>query len=1182
MGGARGWLVVTIGVALLAALVLAGAADASDVDAVEGATFAGTILRVDLDALCPVQGGTTPNVQVVWGDGPGSTSNGVATRSGSQWVFSGSHTYRAFGSYSGTLNVTWTCNATGMQHAFPFTVAVADAPLTASAAPFGAAAGTAFSGVVARLGDANPNGTAADDHATIDWGDGSAAVAGTVSAQADGKFAVSGSHTYMYGGSYGVRVTVGDSGSSTSTATSTATVSGPPAPGTGTTPAPVPPGSSPAPAPAPAPLVARFAVSASAPGSVTLDASATSGPGRASYEWSLPGGAADVVCPGGEPRLTLSAPGAFSGTIGLIATAGAADGGGTSSTRQPIAIRAPAGVRRAGVRAHVAATLTAGRTVGVCSGSGPAIALPKLQGTPLARAALGGVSRADGAPPAACTDDLVFGAADLHGCLSQIPDPNDLPGGISFLLAGLLCGAHDDDFCTGPLTSAVSSAASSLLASAAAVTPPRATIGHVESVVGAMGLPSYFTYNSMRLDGLDIVPQGGYPILILPSAHAVAAVKVKIFLGGKQITPVAIPLTLYLPATGFHLGDLTLPKSLPVIGSLPFTGSIGIDLLAAHHVGPNGTVCPFACAALSVQAELPGVLADEDGNGLSASGVITADSEQGVQLDSLEVKVPNAELAGVGVKDLDVRYRREDDSLHAGATFDLFGAAGEVTGSIDFLHGRFSGASILWDAGDGPGIDLGGPLNLYLMSLGGSIALDPQTRLTATGSLTGGPQVLGCALVGVSGSMTMAFDPTSFDADADGTFICQHTSHVYFHVDDSGSILVGGDVDLHLLFLEIRGGIALAGDVAHGHFQADANMSVCLDLFGTHCLGAEVVVSDRGIGACADLGFTHAGGGVQFPDHVLTFLDTCDIGKFRSLGFTTQSGGGASRGVTIPAGERVAALAFAGTAAGAPRVTLTGPDGRVIATPADGYLKDAHAFVAADDAQTHKTYVLIDHPAAGLWRVAAQPGSVPVTGLEQAAGLPKPDVRARVSHAREITYTLHRLAGQVVTLVERDAKGATRRVAVLHGTHGTLRFTPDPGLAVGTRKLVAEVDQDGRPREDDVVATFHAAAPTPLRAPRGLRATRHGTRAAVSWHRVTGAAAGYAVSLTQPHGTKMYVSSHGTTASFTDLRSDEPVTVTIRALRTGRPAHIGHPASKTIAGHRSSTRHVVSPLRLAA
>jgi hypothetical protein len=425
--------------------------------------------------------------------------------------------------------------------------------------------------------------------------------------------------------------------------------------------------------------------------------------------------------------------------------------------------------------------------------------------------------------------------------------------------------------------------------------------------------------------------------------------------------------------------------------------------------------------------------------------------------------------------------------------------------------------------------------------------------------------------------MTMAFDPTSFDADADGTFICQHTSHVYFHVDDSGSILVGGDVDLHLLFLEIKGGIALAGDVAHGHFQADANMSICLDVLGTHCLGAEVVVSDRGIGACADLGFTHAGGGVQFPDTVLTFFDSCDIGKFRSLGFTTQAGD-ASRGVTIPAGESVAALGFVGTAAGAPRVTLTGPDGRVVTTPADGYLKTADAFVAADDRNAHETYMLINHPAAGLWRVSVAPGSAPVTGLKQAAALPSPDVRARITGGHRITYTLHPQAGQVVTLAERDTRGATRHIAVLHGSHGSLSFTPDLGLATGTRKLVAEVDQDGHPREDDVLTTFRVAAPAPLPAPRGLSVVRHGTRASVRWSRVAEATAGYAATLTQPHGTKLYVSTKRESASFSGLRADEPVTITIRALRTGHHARVGRPASKAAKGHKVSVRHVVTPI----
>ena len=353
-------------------------------------------------------------------------------------------------------------------------------------------------------------------------------------------------------------------------------------------------------------------------------------------------------------------------------------------------------------------------------------------------------------------------------------------------------------------------------------------------------------------------------------------------------------------------------------------------------------------------------------------------------------------------------------------------------------------------------------------------------------------------------------------------------------------------------------------------------MSICLNVLGSHCLGAEVVVSDRGIGACADLGFTHAGGGVQFPDHVLTFLDSCDIGKFRSLGFTTQAGAG-SRGVTIPHGESVAALAFAGTSAGAPRVTLTGPDGRVVTTPAGGYLKTPDVFVVADDAQTHKTYVLINHPAAGLWWVAVLSGSVPVTGLDQAAGLPSPSVHARIAHGT-ITYSLRRIAGQAVTLVELDRTGATRHIAVLHGTHGTLPFTPDLTLATGTRELVAEVDQDGHPRADDTLATFRVSSPAPLAAPRGLHITRHTTSASASWQRVSGATAGYAITLTQPHGTKLYISTRRTSARFTSLRADELVTITIRALRTGHHARLGRAATKTVKGHPVSARHMVRPI----
>ena len=76
---------------------------------------------------------------------------------------------------------------------------------------------------VATFADANPNATASDFTATIDWGDGTS-TRGTVVAQSGGGFAVDGAHTYANGGQFNTGVTIDDVGGSTASATSTATV----------------------------------------------------------------------------------------------------------------------------------------------------------------------------------------------------------------------------------------------------------------------------------------------------------------------------------------------------------------------------------------------------------------------------------------------------------------------------------------------------------------------------------------------------------------------------------------------------------------------------------------------------------------------------------------------------------------------------------------------------------------------------------------------------------------------------------------------------------------------------------------------------------------------------------------------------------------------------------------------
>jgi hypothetical protein len=1148
MGGAvRICQLILVSLLATAAVLCSVASVASaDISTVEGTAFSGTVTSISA-AQCP--NATVTSATIGWGDGGSSAAS--VTHNQAQYIVSGSHTYTRYGSYSGTVAINLDCNGATFTQNGSFTATVADASLSASGTAVSAVAGEQFTATVAHLTDSNPDGVASDDTAAIGWGDGSTS-SGTITADAGGGFDITGTHTYASAGTDTVTVSVSSSGGSTANATSTATVSSPTTTTTTTGPAPPPQ------------VQAQFSLIGSAAGRIDLDASASAPSGATAryYDWTLasaPG--QDVVCPATEPQVQLYVRAGVSTGV-TLATADNATGIVSSTTHVlslPSPVKASAGGRGVSV-------------VGVCSGGSP----PKVP--PLRSANLPGSARppisVDGGPPGDCNQDLVFGAADVRGCLNQIPDPNDIPGGIDLGLSKLLCGAHDKDFCL--TTGAIASVASSLASDASAQLSTK-QLTTVKQTMAELTFPSYYSYSAIRLDGVDIVPQNGSPILILPAAKAIVATEVRVVLDGHVIEPATIPLALYLPATGGQLGTLTLPHTLPLIGSLPFNGSISIALAKAHTLLSNGDTCQFACAALTVSAELPGVFSDDNGNGLSATGVVTADAVNGIQLDSLEVKVPSAQLAGIGVSDVDIRYSHANDSLHAQATVNLFDAAGNITGVVDFLHGGFQDASVAWDAGDGPGIDLGGPLNIYLTHLGGSISLNP-TTINANGTITGGPQTFGCSLFGMNGSITVQFGPFSLDADATGQLLCQNVAKEYFHVDQTGSILIGGDVDISLLFFEFQGGLAISANTAQGHFQADANMSACVNIAGTHCVGAEVVVSDRGAGLCADLGFTHAGGGIQWPDHVIAFFDSCDIGKFRSLGFTTAAGAVAPT-FTIPKGQTVSAIGVSG-AGGAPHVTLHGPQGQTIDTPADGYELTSGRMVAADATGSHETYFLLDHAPPGRWQVTTDAGSVAVTSIQQAAGVPSPDVRARVTRRAggrlALTYRLHPLAGQQVTFVEHDTRGRIHTIGSARGSSGHLTFASTPLLSA-QRTVVAEVSQDGHPREDDVVDKYRAPPLTPLPAPARLRVARRGNRLVLTWRPVTGAHA-YAVTANLRDRSRRFTQVKKTSAVIAAFPAGTGATIQVRALRLTAGNRLGRAASVTLAAGRRARRVKVQPV----
>jgi hypothetical protein len=192
-------------------------ATGTSLTATEDSSFSGVVASfTDAD---PNATAGNYRVLVDWGDN--STSGGtVAAGPSGGFVVNASHTYAEEGTYAVTVSVVDLSG--GSSAATSTTAAVADAPIYVSAsAPVYAQEGTAVSGAVAFLDDADFNAPLSDYTVTINWGDGTTS-AGTVTNGAVIGYEVDGSHVYAEEGTYSISVTVADVGGSTSTAVNTA------------------------------------------------------------------------------------------------------------------------------------------------------------------------------------------------------------------------------------------------------------------------------------------------------------------------------------------------------------------------------------------------------------------------------------------------------------------------------------------------------------------------------------------------------------------------------------------------------------------------------------------------------------------------------------------------------------------------------------------------------------------------------------------------------------------------------------------------------------------------------------------------------------------------------------------------------------------------------------------------
>ena len=158
--------------------------------------------------------GSFASAAIDWGDGSPITVVSVPVG-----TVAASHIYLEDGYYPLTVVVDDVDGTSSIAE----TVTVADAPLSVAPTTLKVVKKTAFTATVATFTDANPQASASDFTASLDWGDGTVS-AGTVSALAGGGFAVGGSHQYEAKGSYPISVHVSDGGSSAADAVGSADV----------------------------------------------------------------------------------------------------------------------------------------------------------------------------------------------------------------------------------------------------------------------------------------------------------------------------------------------------------------------------------------------------------------------------------------------------------------------------------------------------------------------------------------------------------------------------------------------------------------------------------------------------------------------------------------------------------------------------------------------------------------------------------------------------------------------------------------------------------------------------------------------------------------------------------------------------------------------------------------------
>jgi hypothetical protein len=599
-----------------------------------------------------------------------------------------------------------------------------------------------------------------------------------------------------------------------------------------------------------------------------------------------------------------------------------------------------------------------------------------------------------------------------------------------------------------------------------------------------------------------------------------------------------------ISVTKLTANDVDWSGSAPV---LTLGANASVELFGGFPLAGEFTWTPEAdgSSKLGMYVAIP--IAAE---GITGKTAVRVNPGGDVQLDNLRVTAGKIAIRQFELGALSFLYDRAEEEWKGSANvvLPIPTRRVKVGATVAVKNGRFSllegeVADINEDLGYG----------IFLQKVGVAFGLEPVV-LGGNFELSAGPEVLGTSLLGLEGGfqfegphtgteryngVTVGIQyPSSFTVSGKVTVanypLRENSATWYLWREPwfkvSGSMSVGPPKIAGYRLWGLEG--TIEGGLRGTEFTAAAEGK--LEVLTWDVARAAGLLNNRGAAACGtvstpSIGSLHGasfsiGGWLGWSGGSGSFY-ACDMDELRShlANARTQALASATGDglVTLHAGDPKAIIRIIGDG-GVPRVRLVGPGGRTIETPptASPTPGSYPGAIVLQDPTTNSLYVLLADPGSGHWSYQTLSDSPPVKMVQTARPLPAPRVSAKVASLpggkRRLEWHLRPIHGQRVAFME-DGPGAPPRVlARTNRAVGAVTFRP-AGVPQRRRRVVAMIEQHGKPRARRTVAHYTAPPPPRLQRVSGLRAVRHGGKLRLRW-RPQPAALDYRVVVTNALG----------------------------------------------------------------